>query len=36
MKGSEGNLVFPNMLNEEFDGFASSVESADAAPTQQQ
>jgi photosystem II stability/assembly factor-like uncharacterized protein len=36
MKGSEANLAFPNMLNEEFDAFAASVESADAAPTQQQ
>jgi seryl-tRNA synthetase len=36
MKGSEANLAFPNMLNEEFDTFASSVESADAAPTDQQ
>ncbi|HZS48854.1 MAG TPA: glycosyl hydrolase [Blastocatellia bacterium] len=36
MKGSEANLAFPNMLNEEFDTFASSVESADAAPTEQQ
>ncbi len=36
MKGSEANLAFPNMLNEEFDSFAASVESADAAPTEQQ
>jgi photosystem II stability/assembly factor-like uncharacterized protein len=36
MKGSEANLAFPNMLNEELDSFATSVESADAAPTQQQ
>jgi hypothetical protein len=36
MKGSEANLAFPNMLNEQFDTFAASVESADAAPTQQQ
>jgi photosystem II stability/assembly factor-like uncharacterized protein len=36
MKGSEANLAFPNMLNEYFDSFAASVESADAAPTQQQ
>jgi DNA-binding FrmR family transcriptional regulator len=36
MKGSEANLAFANMLNEEFDSFAWSVESADAAPTQQQ
>ena len=36
MKGSEANLAFPNMLNEEFDTFATSVELADAAPTEQQ
>ncbi len=36
MKGSEANLAFPNHLNEELDSFAASVESADAAPTQQQ
>jgi hypothetical protein len=36
MKGSELNLAFPNKLNEEFDSFAASVESADAAPTEQQ
>ena len=36
MKGSEANLAFPGMLNEQFDTFASSVEAADAAPTQQQ
>ncbi len=36
MKGSEANLAFPNMLNEQFDSFAVSVEAADAAPTQQQ
>jgi len=36
MKGSEANLAFPNMLNEELDTLATSVESADAAPTQQQ
>jgi photosystem II stability/assembly factor-like uncharacterized protein len=36
MKGSEANLAFPNMLNEQYDSFAASVESADAAPTEQQ
>jgi photosystem II stability/assembly factor-like uncharacterized protein len=36
MTASEANLAFPNKLNEQFDSFASSVESADAAPTQQQ
>jgi hypothetical protein len=36
MKGSEANLAFPNMLNEQFDSFASSVTAGDGAPTQQQ
>ena len=36
MKGSEANLAFPNMLNEQFDTFSSSVQDADGAPTQQQ
>ena len=36
MKGSEGNLAFPNMLNEQYDSFRSSVEAGDNAPTQQQ
>jgi photosystem II stability/assembly factor-like uncharacterized protein len=36
MKGSEANLAFPDMLNELFDGFTSSLEAGDAAPTQQQ
>jgi photosystem II stability/assembly factor-like uncharacterized protein len=36
MKGSEANLAFPNELNEKFDTFIRSVESADGAPTQQQ
>jgi hypothetical protein len=36
MKGSEANLAFPDMLNELFDGFTSSLESADGAPTEQQ
>lgn len=34
MKGSEANLAFPNMLNEEFDSLSHTIESADAAPTQ--
>ena len=36
MKGSEANLAFPNMLNEQFDSFSSSVGLGDGAPTQQQ
>jgi photosystem II stability/assembly factor-like uncharacterized protein/DNA-binding FrmR family transcriptional regulator len=36
MKGSEANLAFPNMLNEQFDSFASLVTAGDGAPTQQQ
>jgi hypothetical protein len=36
MKSSEGNLNFPTMLNEQFDSFSRSIESADTAPTQQQ
>jgi photosystem II stability/assembly factor-like uncharacterized protein/DNA-binding FrmR family transcriptional regulator len=36
MKGSEANLAFPDMLNELFDGFTSSLEAGDGAPTQQQ
>jgi hypothetical protein len=36
MKGSEANLAFPNELNEKFDTFIRSVESADAQPTKQQ
>ena len=35
MKSSEGNLVYPNMLNEEFYTFSRAIE-ADAAPTQPQ
>jgi photosystem II stability/assembly factor-like uncharacterized protein len=35
-KSSEGNLRYPNMLNDEYDPFRVSVESADAAPTQSQ
>ena len=36
MKGSEANLAFPDMLNELFDSFTSSLEAGDGAPTQQQ
>ena len=36
MNGSEANLAFPNMLNEQLDSFSSSVEAGDSAPTQQQ
>jgi hypothetical protein len=36
MKGSEANLAFPNELNEKFDTFIRSVESADGEPTKQQ
>src|SRR5260370_15938245 len=32
MKSSEGNLRYPNMLNEQFDSFRAGVESSDAAP----
>jgi hypothetical protein len=35
MKSSEGNLGFPNMLNEQYESFRSTMESADDAPTQQ-
>jgi photosystem II stability/assembly factor-like uncharacterized protein len=35
MKSSEGNLRYPNMLNEQFDSFRYSVESADAVPPKQ-
>ncbi|MEO5717898.1 MAG: hypothetical protein ABIR29_04930, partial [Chthoniobacterales bacterium] len=35
MKSSEGNLVYPNQLNEEFYTFSKVIE-ADAAPTQSQ
>ncbi|HXA09644.1 MAG TPA: hypothetical protein VNW28_06650, partial [Chthoniobacterales bacterium] len=35
MKSSEGNLVYPNELNEEFYTFTQSIE-ADTAPTQPQ
>jgi hypothetical protein len=36
MKGSEGNLAFPSMLNERFDVFSHAIESADTEPTQPQ
>ncbi len=35
MKSSEGNLVYPNQLNEEFYTFSHVIE-ADAAPTEPQ
>ncbi len=34
MKSSEGNLVFPNELNEEFDTFSHVIDNADTEPTQ--
>ncbi len=36
MKGSEGNLAFPNMLNERFDTFSHVIEAADYGPTKPQ
>jgi hypothetical protein len=36
MKGSEANLAFPNMLNERFDTFSHTVETADTEPTKPQ
>jgi photosystem II stability/assembly factor-like uncharacterized protein len=36
MKGSEGNLAFPNMLNEAFDTFSHSVDAGDREPTKPQ
>ena len=36
MKSSEGNLVFPNMLNESFDTFSHTIDNADTAPTKPQ
>jgi hypothetical protein len=36
MKSSEGNLVFPNKLNERFDTFSHTIDAANAAPTQPQ
>ncbi len=35
MKGSEANLAFPGMLNEQFASFALGLEDADVAPTKQ-
>jgi photosystem II stability/assembly factor-like uncharacterized protein len=36
MKGSEANLAFPSMLNERFDGFSHSIDTADTEPTKPQ
>jgi hypothetical protein len=36
MKGSEANLAFPGMLNEQYASFAQTLDGADAAPTAQQ
>lgn len=36
MKSSEGNLVFPNMLNEAFDTFSHVIDYADYGPTKPQ
>jgi hypothetical protein len=36
MKGSEGNLAFPNMLNERFDTFSHVIEAGDTEPTKSQ
>jgi photosystem II stability/assembly factor-like uncharacterized protein len=36
MKSSEGNLRYPNMLNEQWATFSALVDIADSAPTQQQ
>ena len=36
MKGSEANLAFPGMLNEEYASFAATLEDADTPPTAQQ
>ncbi|MDP9091041.1 MAG: glycosyl hydrolase [Pseudomonadota bacterium] len=36
MNGSEANLAFPGMLNEQLAAFAGTLEDADTAPTQQQ
>ena len=36
MNGSEANLAFPGMLNEQYAGFAAGLEDADTPPTQQQ
>jgi hypothetical protein len=36
MKGSEGNLAFPNMLNERFDTFSHTIDAGDTEPTKPQ
>jgi hypothetical protein len=36
MNGSEANLAFPGMLNEQLAAFAGSLEDADVPPTTQQ
>jgi photosystem II stability/assembly factor-like uncharacterized protein len=36
MKGSEGNLAFPSMLNERFDAFSHSIDAGDTEPTKSQ
>jgi hypothetical protein len=36
MKGSEGNLAFPNMLNERFDTFSHITDAGDTEPTKPQ
>ncbi len=36
MKGSEANLAFPNMLNEQLDSMAAVVQAGDNAPTKQE
>jgi seryl-tRNA synthetase len=36
MKGSEANLAFPNMLNEQLDSFSAIVQAGDSAPSEQQ
>jgi triphosphoribosyl-dephospho-CoA synthetase len=36
MNGSEANLAFPGMLNEQLASFASTLEDADTVPTSQQ
>ena len=36
MNGSEANLAFPGMLNEQYASFAATLEGADVAPTAQQ
>ena len=36
MKGSEGNLAFPSMLNERFDSFSHFIDASDTEPTKPQ